>query len=92
MTQINIAEAKARLSELVARAEQGEEIILARAGKPVVRFEMLKAPRATPAQRLFSILPDRGPIPDGDIANRMDAPDRDLLASVEGVDEDSAWR
>ena len=33
---MNIAEAKAKLSELVARAEAGEEVVLARAGKPVV--------------------------------------------------------
>lgn len=36
--QVNIAEAKARLSELVARAEAGEDIVLARAGKPAVRL------------------------------------------------------
>jgi prevent-host-death family protein len=33
---INIAAAKAKLSELVARAEAGEEVIIARDGKPVV--------------------------------------------------------
>ncbi|GAD60652.1 type II toxin-antitoxin system prevent-host-death family antitoxin [Brevundimonas sp. BAL450] len=37
-TQVNIAEAKARLSELVARAEAGEDIVLARAGKPAIRL------------------------------------------------------
>lgn len=36
MVQMNIAEAKAKLSELVARAEAGEEVIIARDGKPVV--------------------------------------------------------
>ena len=35
---MNIAEAKSKLSELVARAEAGEEVIIARAGKPVVRL------------------------------------------------------
>ncbi len=34
--QLNIADAKAKLSELVARAEAGEEVVLARAGKPIV--------------------------------------------------------
>ncbi len=34
--QMNIAEAKAKLSELVARAETGEEVVIARDGKPVV--------------------------------------------------------
>ncbi|MGH6951338.1 MAG: type II toxin-antitoxin system Phd/YefM family antitoxin, partial [Vitreimonas sp.] len=36
MVQMNIAEAKAKLSELVARAEAGEEVVIARDGKPVV--------------------------------------------------------
>ena len=36
--QMNIAEAKARLSELVAAAENGEEVIIARGGLPVARI------------------------------------------------------
>jgi len=35
---INIAAAKARLPELVERAARGEEIVLARAGKPKARL------------------------------------------------------
>ena len=35
---VNIAEAKARLPELVERASTGEEIILARNGKPRARL------------------------------------------------------
>jgi len=35
---VNIGEAKAHLSELVDRAAAGEEITIARAGKPVVRL------------------------------------------------------
>jgi prevent-host-death family protein len=31
---VNVAEAKARLPELIERAANGEEVILARAGKP----------------------------------------------------------
>lgn len=34
MKVVNVAEAKAHLSELVERAAGGEEIIVARAGKP----------------------------------------------------------
>ncbi len=41
---INVAEAKAKLSELLARVEAGEEIIIARAGKPIARL----APHAAP--------------------------------------------
>lgn len=39
MTAINIAEAKAKLSELLDRAMSGEEIVIARAGKPLVRLQ-----------------------------------------------------
>ncbi len=35
MAQINLADAKARLSELVSQAEAGETICIARRGKPV---------------------------------------------------------
>lgn len=37
-SQINIAEAKAKLSELLDRALAGEEIVIARAGKPLARL------------------------------------------------------
>jgi len=37
-SQINIAEAKAKLSELIDRALAGEEIVIARAGKPLVQL------------------------------------------------------
>jgi prevent-host-death family protein len=36
--QINIAEAKAKLSSLLERALAGEDIVIARAGKPVARL------------------------------------------------------
>jgi prevent-host-death family protein len=36
--QFNIGEAKDRLSELVAAAKRGEEVIIARAGEPEVRM------------------------------------------------------
>jgi prevent-host-death family protein len=38
VVQVNIAEAKAKLSSLLDRALAGEEIIIARAGKPLVRL------------------------------------------------------
>jgi prevent-host-death family protein len=38
MTQVGMHEAKTRLSELVERAEAGEDIVIARGGKPVVRL------------------------------------------------------
>lgn len=36
--QFNIAEAKAKLSELLDRALSGEDIVIARAGKPLARL------------------------------------------------------
>src|SRR6202012_4446232 len=41
-TQFNIAEAKAKLSELLDRALGGEEIVIARAGEPMARLTPLK--------------------------------------------------
>ena len=38
MTQINMHEAKSQLSRLVERAAGGEEIVIARAGRPVARL------------------------------------------------------
>ena len=38
---VNIHEAKAKLSSLVARAEMGEEVVIARRGAPVVRLVAL---------------------------------------------------
>jgi prevent-host-death family protein len=40
---VNIYDAKTRLSELIDRAEDGEEIVIARAGRPVARLVPLKA-------------------------------------------------
>jgi prevent-host-death family protein len=42
---VNIAVAKARLSELIERAARGEEIVLARGGKPQARLVPLEDPR-----------------------------------------------
>ncbi len=38
MTQVNVQEAKTRLSDLLLRSERGEEIIIARAGRPIARL------------------------------------------------------
>ncbi len=48
----NIYEAKARLSELVERAENGEEVIIAKAGKPRVRLVPVE-PQAEPKKRVL---------------------------------------
>lgn len=38
MTTVNVHQAKTTLSDLIARAEAGEEIVIARANKPAVRL------------------------------------------------------
>ncbi len=37
-TVMNVAEAKAKLSELIERAERGEDVVIARKGKEAVRL------------------------------------------------------
>jgi len=37
-TQVNVHHAKTHLSKLLARVEAGEEIVVARAGRPVARL------------------------------------------------------
>ena len=43
--QFNVAEAKAKLSELLDRALGGEEVVIARAGDPLVRLTPMKPKR-----------------------------------------------
>lgn len=44
MAIINMHDAKSQLSDLVARAEAGEEIVIARRNKPAVRLVRIGAP------------------------------------------------
>ena len=44
MAQFNVHEAKSNLSQLLERVERGEEVILARYGKPVARLVAIKRP------------------------------------------------
>ena len=45
MDPINIHSAKTQLSKLIEAAERGEEVIIARAGKPVAKLVALENPR-----------------------------------------------
>jgi len=51
MQTVNIHEAKTQFSRLVDQAEAGEEIVIARAGKPVARLVALE-PVARPPREL----------------------------------------
>jgi prevent-host-death family protein len=57
-TKINIAEAKAKLSALLDRALGGEEIVIARAGKPLARLVPIKQPRKPGAWKHWKFDPD----------------------------------
>ncbi len=48
--QVNLYEAKTQLSSLVERAAKGEEIIIAKAGKPMVKLVPL-APESKPLRK-----------------------------------------
>ena len=43
MATVNVHEAKTHLSKLLARVEAGEEVVIARNGKPVARLVKCKA-------------------------------------------------
>ena len=53
MSTINIHEAKTHFSRIVEQAEAGEEILIARAGKPVARLVSSMSP--TVAARRFDV-------------------------------------
>jgi prevent-host-death family protein len=81
MTQaVNIAEAKAKLSELVDLAAAGEEIILSRAGRPIARLMPLaeRAPRQPGVRRNWDIPDDLF----------LEPADQGDLRAAEGADTD----
>lgn len=43
--QVNIAEAKAHFSELVQRASMGEEIVIAKDNRPLVKLVPIRQPK-----------------------------------------------
>lgn len=62
MEPINVYQAKTKLSELIDRAAAGEEIVIARHGRPVARLVAYK-PRARKRRRL-GLLAGKWNIPD----------------------------
>ncbi|MDB5439507.1 MAG: hypothetical protein JWM33_1934 [Caulobacteraceae bacterium] len=70
---VNIAKAKATLSELVARAEAGEEVVLTRHGKPVANISG-RAPETGQPQRkrTLGLWDHLGPLEDPYLFNHPD--------------------
>ncbi|HRA76019.1 MAG TPA: type II toxin-antitoxin system prevent-host-death family antitoxin [Propionicimonas sp.] len=58
MATVNVQDAKTRLSELLARVERGEEIVVARAGKPVARLVAVDLAWTRPFGRIPAHIPD----------------------------------
>ncbi len=52
MRTVNIHEAKTHLSKLVEEVSKGKELIIAKAGKPVVKVTALSAPTGAQVRRL----------------------------------------
>ena len=61
MKTVNIYEAKTRLSQLVEEAASGEDVVIARAGRPVARLTRLQK---TARRRRLGLLDGRFRIPD----------------------------
>lgn len=77
MRKVNIHEAKTHLSRLVEQVEAGEEIVLAKAGRPVARLVPFAPPRQP---RKLGLLAGRFTVPDD-----FDAPlPEEVVASFEG--------
>ena len=65
---VGIGEAKARLSFLIAQAEAGEDVFIARNGVPVARIVPLKQSIAETAALLRQERTQRQPVPAVEIA------------------------
>jgi prevent-host-death family protein len=77
MTIVNIHEAKTQLSKLVDQATRGESVVIAKAGKPLVRVTALDAP-AAPRRTGFL----KGEI---DVPDDFDTMGADDIASIFGI-------
>lgn len=68
--QVNVHKAKTDLSRLIARALAGEEVIVCRAGTPVVRLAPIRQERVPGSARgKVRILPDfDAPLPEEELA------------------------
>jgi prevent-host-death family protein len=70
MAMINIHQAKTHLSRLLERAAAGEEIVIAKAGKPVARLISVKDRTPRPLGFLDLRVPDAfyDPLPEEELA------------------------
>ncbi len=79
MTKVNVHEAKTQLSKLLEKAMNGEEVVIAKVGKPLVKLVPIKPPD----NDWWGM--DEGKIW---IADDFDEMPDDLMAVFYGEDED----
>lgn len=58
---ISVSDAKAQLTELVRLAEEGEEVVLTRHGKPVARVEAISPPRSKDRRAIMEAVRRQAP-------------------------------
>ena len=79
MITVNVSEAKARLTELIQRAEAGEKVIISRRNQPVIELRPIVAKAARPTPQ-FGLCAG-----DFKISDDFDAPlPEELLRDFEG--------
>jgi prevent-host-death family protein len=79
MESVTLADAKARLSELVERAASGETVCITRRGKPVATLVSIETPRKlVDVERLRALTATMEPQAEtaGDVVRRMRDEDR----------------
>jgi len=79
MDSVSLAEAKARLSELVTRAAEGETVQITRRGKPVAQITPVQRPRKPIDIEALRALTSKMPMQSesaGDFIRRMRDDDR----------------
>jgi prevent-host-death family protein len=79
MSSVNLAEAKAHLSELVERAAAGDTVCITRRGRPVAQLTRVEAPRKRIDLAALRAVTDAMPMqpePARDLVRRMRDEDR----------------
>lgn len=79
MTIVNVHQAKSQLSKLIEQAESGEEVVIARAGKPAARLVAFTVPGK---ERKAGIWRNQVSVSDD-----FDALPSDVMAAFEGRGE-----
>ena len=70
MVQVNVQDAKTQLSRLLADVERGEEVVIARNGRPIARLTPVEAPAERELGFVAGTVPDSffEPLPEDELA------------------------